>query len=253
MEEDGMIGARVLIVEDEVIVAEDLRRSLSASGYNVIGHAINGREAIQVARHLRPDVILMDVVLDGSTNGIQAARSIQQIIDTSIIYVTGQSSEMLLTDAVRSGAFGYIVKPFQTRQITSSIEIALHRRREARALETRARLDGESPSAGDEDESHSASLGQRLRALLEDEDAESLLRTSTSEATIDGLHITPREREIVLGLVCYRRLTRVADVLGISVHTARNHLKSVFRKLNVHSQDELLRYLLDEIAAAQSN
>jgi DNA-binding NarL/FixJ family response regulator len=251
--EDGMTGARVLIVEDEVIVAEDLRRSLSASGYDVIGHAINGREAIHVARHLRPDVILMDVVLDGSTNGIQAARSIQQIIDTSIIYVTGQSSETLLTDAVRSGAFGYIVKPFQTRQITSSIEIALHRRREARALEARARLDGEAAFASEEGEAHFASLGQRLRALLEDEDAESLLRSRTSEATIDGLRITRREREIVLGLVCYRRLARVADVLGISVHTARNHLKSVFRKLNVHSQDELLRYLLEEMVAARSN
>jgi DNA-binding CsgD family transcriptional regulator len=57
--------------------------------------------------------------------------------------------------------------------------------------------------------------------------------------------VTPREREIIRGLVCYRRVSTVADVLGISVHTARNHLKSIFRKLNLHSQDELLRFLLD--------
>lgn len=259
-----MTGARVLIVEDEVVVAEDLRRSLNASGYNVIGHAMNGREAIHVARHLRPDVVLMDVVLDGGTNGIHVARSIQRIVDTSIIYVTGQSSESLVSDAVRSGAFGYVVKPFQTSQITSSIEIALHRRREARALEERARLvdeksgrephatihadmwdDGKRPLAKDADEPPYTSIVQRLKALLEDGDAQSLL-SSTGEPTIDGLRITPREREIVCGLVCYRRLSRVAEVLGISVHTARNHLKSVFRKLNVHSQDELLRYLLDD-------
>ena len=62
---------------------------------------------------------------------------------------------------------------------------------------------------------------------------------------LQGLAVTPREKEIISGLVCYRRLSTVADVLGISVHTARNHLKSVFRKLNLHSQDELLQFILD--------
>jgi len=64
-------------------------------------------------------------------------------------------------------------------------------------------------------------------------------------AMLQGLAVTPREKEIISGLVCYRRLSTVADVLGISVHTARNHLKSVFRKLNLHSQDELLQFILD--------
>jgi DNA-binding NarL/FixJ family response regulator len=267
-----MTGARVLIVEDEVIVAEELRRSLMASGYDVIGHAMNGREALQVARRLHPDVVLMDLVLDGPENGIEVARSIQGIIETSIIYVTAQSSESVIAHAARSGAFGYVLKPFQTRQITSSIEIALHRQREVRTLQERARPvdeksapeprfhigsetghDGEAGTAKEEDETSFKSIGQRLRALLEDEDAESLLRNGRGEPTIERLCITPREREIVRTLICYRRLPRVADVLGISVHTARNHLKSVFRKLNVHSQDELLRYLRDEIAAAQSD
>jgi DNA-binding NarL/FixJ family response regulator len=233
--EGAMTRARVLIVEDEVIVAEDLRRSLNASGYDVIGHAMDGREAIDIARHLRPDVILMDVVLGGGTNGIQAARSIQRIIDTSIIYVTGQSNEALVSDAVRSGAFGYVVKPFQTCQITSSIKIALHRRREARALDERT------------------SMTRRLHALLPDEGARSSYGNNDASATIQALCVTPREKEVVRALICYRRLSRVADVLGISVHTARNHLKSVFRKLNLHSQDELLGYLLDETAPSQSN
>jgi DNA-binding NarL/FixJ family response regulator len=74
-------GARVLIVEDEVIVAEDLRRRLIASGYDVVGHAMNGREAVDVACHRYPEVILMDVKLDGPENGIEVARSIQRIID----------------------------------------------------------------------------------------------------------------------------------------------------------------------------
>src|SRR5688572_4633486 len=129
-----MTEARVLIVEDEVIVAEALRRTLQNSGYLVIGHAINGREAVQMARQLHPDVVLMDVMLAGPTDGIEAAQSIQRTIKTSIIYVTGQANGSVVNAAARSGALGYIVKPFQTQQLTSSIEIALHRRHDARAI-----------------------------------------------------------------------------------------------------------------------
>jgi DNA-binding NarL/FixJ family response regulator len=230
-----MSATRVLIVEDEVIVAESLRRNLEASGYEVIGHAMDGREAINLARLQHPDVVLMDVVLRGGTNGIEAARSIQRLVDTAIVYVTGHSNEALVSDAVRSGAFGYVLKPFQARQITSSITIALQRRSDVRALEERARLEQETPpanaSAGGVSISH---------------------RNDQAMAAIQSLSVTPREREVIQGLVRHRRVARVADVLGISVHTARNHLKSVFRKLNLHSQDELLGYLLDEDESSHS-
>jgi DNA-binding NarL/FixJ family response regulator len=230
-----MSATRVLIVEDEVIVAESLRRNLEASGYEVIGHAMDGREAINLARLQHPDVVLMDVVLRGGTNGIEAARSIQRLVDTAIVYVTGHSNEALVSDAVRSGAFGYVLKPFQARQITSSITIALQRRSDVRALEERARLEQETPpanaSAGGVSISH---------------------RNDQAMAAIQSLSVTPREREVIQGPVRHRRVARVADVLGISVHTARNHLKSVFRKLNLHSQDELLGYLLDEDESSHS-
>jgi DNA-binding NarL/FixJ family response regulator len=193
---------RVLIVEDEVIVAEALRRSLEASGYEVIGHAIDAREAIEMACQLRPDVVLMDIVLDGLTCGIEAALSIQRTIDTSIIYVTGQSDETVVRAAALSGAFGYIVKPFQAQQVTSSIAIALRRRHDARAM--------------------------------------------SEPTTINESGVTGREREVIRSFIRHRRVSRVAETLGISVHTARNHLKSVFRKLNLHSQDELLDLFLDD-------
>jgi len=251
---------RVMIVEDEVIVAEDMRRNLEASGYEVAGHAMDGREAVHMAQHLRPDVILMDIFLGGAVDGIDAARQIQRVIDTAIIYVSGHSNDSIVSDAVRSGASGYIVKPFQARQITSSIEIALHRRRE-RLLEQRAdhaapllpyaaagsvhaRGDASTGSADEVQPDHFTAMLQRLQALLVDEDVWSETREEAGAGT-RGLRVTPREKEIVRGLVCYRRVAKVAEVLGISVHTARNHLKSVFRKLDLHSQDELLRYLLE--------
>jgi DNA-binding NarL/FixJ family response regulator len=205
----------------------------------------------------------MDIVLGGRTNGIEAARSIQRVIDTSIIFVTGQSDEALVSAAARSGAAGYVVKPFQALQVTSSIKIALHRRNAMRARErpratptnaareTRRvaigrwhREDGQLARGGHE--SPFTSMVQRLRALLTDEEVWSSDQAAATRALPSGLCITQREREVILGLICYRRLTRVAEVLGISVHTVRNHLKSVFRKLNLHSQDELLEFLLNE-------
>jgi len=252
--------ARVLIVEDDVIVAEDLRQAVVASGFDVVAHAIDGHEAVQMARHLLPDVVLMDVYLDGPTSGIDAARAIQWEIDTSIIYVSASCDDAVLSDAVSSGAFGYIVKPFQSRQVAFSIKIALQRRHEARVLEERVRLvastlpvdgsdSGRSRDGGEESVNAGVRTGLsemvlRVQALLVDEHVWTDHTTDGSAPPV-ALGVTPREKEIIRGLICYRRLSKVAEVLGISVHTARNHLKSVFRKLDVHSQDDLIRFLLE--------
>jgi DNA-binding NarL/FixJ family response regulator len=230
--------AKVMIVEDEVIVAEDLRRNLHACGYDVPGYAVDGQEAVSMALRMMPDLILMDVFLGGDVDGIEAARTITQALDVSIIFVSGHSEDSLIDQAVQSGADGYIVKPFQLGQVTSAIKLALHRRR---VVQRR----GQSRLASDDDgrDEPFAAITQRLHALLTDDSVFDLAEKA------DGVPreqcVTPREREIIRGLVCYRRVSTVADVLGISVHTARNHLKSIFRKLNLHSQDELLRFLLD--------
>jgi DNA-binding NarL/FixJ family response regulator len=224
-----------MIVEDEVIVAEDLKRNLHACGYDVSGCAVNGQEAVEMALRTMPDLILMDVFLDGDCDGITAARSITQAIDASIIFVSGHSTDSLIDAAVNSGADGYVVKPFQMGQLTSAIKLALHRRLECQRT-------GQSRPAFTESgrDEPFAAMTQRLHALLTDD----RLWFDLADQVPRDQCVTPREREIIRGLVCYRRLSTVADVLGISVHTARNHLKSVFRKLNLHSQDELLRFLL---------
>jgi DNA-binding NarL/FixJ family response regulator len=257
-----MAEASVMIVEDEVIVAEDLRRNLEASGYEVVGQALDGPEAVQMAGHLRPTVVLMDIFLKGNKDGICAARAIQRLIDTSIIYVSAHSSDSLISDAVQSGAAGYIVKPFQARQITSAVEIALHRRKEARRFEQGIEAVGSArpPEVSDDSprsrnaadggmpQAHYAAL-QRLQTLIADEDLWSALTNGTVHSAQQPLRITSRESEVIRWLLCYRRPTQVAEVMGISVNTARKHLKSVFRKLNVHSQDELIRFLLDGVWA----
>jgi DNA-binding NarL/FixJ family response regulator len=226
-----------MIVEDEVIIAEGLRRALDASGYEVTGCASDGREAVEMAINFMPDVILMDVFLPGDIDGIAAARAIYNSMDVSIIYITGHSSDSLVDDAIRAGADGYVVKPFQLRQVTSAIKVAL-RHRKGDELPEFGR-----PTVDHERAEPFATVLKRLQAALDDN-----LPPSTTDGVPGGPSvpsITPREREVISGLVCYRRVSTVADVLGISVHTARNHLKSVFRKLNLHSQGELMRFLIE--------
>ena len=233
-----MAQAKVMIVEDEVIVAEDLRRNLRACGYDIPGYAVDSVEAVSLAQRTKPDLILMDVFLGGNCDAFAAARTITQSIGASIIFVSGHSADSVIDKAIQCGADGFIVKPFQLAQITSAIKLALHRRKGHRKGPSRvcsSRTSGDEPFAA---------ITQRLQVLLSDDSVWLDLADKT-----DGVPrqqcVTPREREIIRGLVCYRRVSTVANVLGISVHTARNHLKSILRKLDLHSQDELLRFLLE--------
>jgi DNA-binding NarL/FixJ family response regulator len=235
--------AKVMIVEDEVIVAEDLRRNLRACGYDIPGYAVDGREAVSMAKRTKPDLILMDVFLDGNCDGFAAARTITRVIGASIIFVSGHADDSLIDEAVQCGADGYILKPFQLGQVTSAIKLALHRRRAAQR-KGQSRVSSRQTSR---DEPFAA-ITQRLQVLLSDDSIWMDLADKPDGAPRQQC-VTPREREIIRGLVCYRRVSSVANVLGISVHTARNHLKSILRKLDLHSQDELLRFLLESDSA----
>jgi DNA-binding NarL/FixJ family response regulator len=229
-----MDPAKVMIVEDDVIVAEDLSRALRASGYDVPGYAISGDEAMDLARTVIPDVILMDVFLGEGLDGITVARSIGDCMDVSIVFITACSTESMVDAAVNAGADGFIVKPFQLRQVIAAIKVALQRREGRRTASKSSRTERMGPP-------FAAGL-QRVQALLSDDSVWTGGEPSLSR--LRGAGITPREKEIIRGLVSYRRLPAVAAELGISVHTARNHLKSIFQKLDVHSQDELLQCLM---------
>jgi len=229
--------AKVMIVEDDVIVAEDLSRALRASGYDVPGYAVSGDEALDLARTVTPDLILMDVFLSDGYDGITVARTITDWMDVPIVFITACSTEKMVEAAVSAGAAGYIVKPFQFRQVTAAIKVALQRREDRRRTAK--------PARAPETAGPFAARLQRAQALLSD-DAVWTVRGDALHGGPRGIRITRREKEIIRGLVCCRRLSTVAMELGISVHTARNHLKSIFHKLDVHSQDELLQCVMQD-------
>ncbi len=122
-----MSKTRVLIVEDEAIVAADLAAKLRRLDYEVVGTAAEGEKAVALVGSLSPQLVLMDIMLEGSMDGIEAAEAIRHRHDVPVIYLTAHSDASTLARAKRTGPFGYILKPFEERELASQIELAIYK------------------------------------------------------------------------------------------------------------------------------
>lgn len=118
---------RILPVDDEVIIATRLQELLVSIGYDVPDIAGSGEDAIGLAKTLKPDLIIMDIVMPGSMDGIAAAEKIRADLDIPVIFLTAYSDETHIARAKLSDPLGYILKPFDENQIKSAIELALHK------------------------------------------------------------------------------------------------------------------------------
>jgi two-component system response regulator AtoC len=124
------MSARILIVEDERITAEDLRETLTDLGYVVTASVSNGADAIAQAAENAPDVALMDVRIQGGLDGTETARILRERFNIPVIYLTAHADSSTVTRAKDAEPLGYITKPFQEAALHASIEIALHKHRE---------------------------------------------------------------------------------------------------------------------------
>ncbi len=127
----------ILIVEDEAIVAQDLKETVMRLGYRVLDIASEGAEAIAKTEALKPSLVVMDVSLRGEIDGIQTARLIQEKAYVPVIFLTGHSDPETLQRAVLTGPLGYILKPFQEVELRCAIEVAVHKHRAELALRER--------------------------------------------------------------------------------------------------------------------
>ncbi len=125
---------RILIVEDEAVVAENLEKVVTDCGYEVVGRAASADDAVNAAIELKPDLILMDIILLGEKTGIDASYKIKEKTDIPIIFLTAYSNLDLIDRAKSVEPYAYIVKPFQDRQLFASIEMALYKCRMERKL-----------------------------------------------------------------------------------------------------------------------
>jgi PAS domain S-box-containing protein len=122
-----MSQKRILVVEDEAIVAKNIERGLKKLGYAVPALASSGEEAIEKATSTRPDLILMDIKLRGEMTGIEAAIAIRRRLDIPVVYLTAYADDATLSEAKTTEPVGYLVKPFEMRELHSTIEMALYR------------------------------------------------------------------------------------------------------------------------------
>jgi two-component system cell cycle sensor histidine kinase/response regulator CckA len=122
-----MTRARIMVVEDESIVAEDMKAMLEGFGYGVPAVAFTGEEAVKKALDTQPDLVLMDVVLKGRMSGVEAVESIRSHCNIPVVYVTAYADEKTVRRAKVTEPFGYILKPFDARELQTTIEIALYK------------------------------------------------------------------------------------------------------------------------------
>ncbi|MBX3271217.1 MAG: DNA-binding response regulator [Sandaracinaceae bacterium] len=217
---------RILIVEDEPVVARDIEATLLAHGHEIVGIVSSALAALAIARHVPLDLVLVDIELAGGDDGVALAEA----LPAPVLFVSGHTDADTLRRLRGVGARGFVAKPFTARQLVASVELALsgpplaapHLERAHRALAQIARALSDAGLAP----ADPGAAGPARRAL-------------------PGLEaLSRREREVLELLLDHRRPPQIAKALCISPHTVRNHLKSIFQKLDVHSQAELLEKLV---------
>lgn len=129
-----MTPAKILIVEDNLIVARDIQQQLQRIGHSVVGVTARGEDAVELAVATTPDLVLMDIRLDGEMDGIEAAQKIRDQVQVPVVYLTAYADDQTLHRARSTEPFGYILKPFEDSQLRTAIEMALYKHRAEKQL-----------------------------------------------------------------------------------------------------------------------
>lgn len=242
-------GARIMIVEDERILALDLAETLDDLGYTVAGMASRGEEAIELARRLDPQLILMDVRLDGDVDGITAAETIRDEHDVPVVFLTAHADDDTLQRATSSDASAYLVKPFKPPDLRCVIEIALHKhaaelrlRENERWLEqTLQQRTAALEAANRELEAFNYSVAHDLRAPLRGIDSFSqlLIERYSQRLDTEGLAYLNRVRAAA------SRMSQLIDALLSLAQVGRSDMQPLDLDFS-----QLVQSVASEVAAA---
>ena len=127
---------KILVVEDEVLIAKNIAEILNELGYHVAACVLSGEDAVIYSEKLKPDLVLMDIKLQGKIGGIEAAETIIKNFSIPVIYLTAYSGNRELEKAKKTNPYGYIVKPFDKTNLYTSMEIALSKHRNEKKIIT---------------------------------------------------------------------------------------------------------------------
>jgi DNA-binding NarL/FixJ family response regulator len=201
------VTIRVLLADDHRMLREGLRRSLTEEGYDIVGEAENGEEAVRLASELRPEVVLMDVSMP-ELDGVGATKLIRQDPDgPQVIMLTMHADKEVLADAIRAGASGYLVKDCSTEEIASAVRMAMQ---------------------GD------TAISPQLAATMLDE----VRRLDLPDTVEDDRVVTKREEEVLQLIADGCSTPEVAEQLYISQKTVKNHLASIYQKLDARDRTQ---------------
>ena len=203
---------KVMIVEDEVIVARQLQKRLETMGYTVPAIASSGRRALKKIAEVRPNVVLMDIVLKGKMTGIEVAERVRTQFRIPVIFLTAYGDVKTVSQAKRTTPCGYLLKPFDSDTLRANIEIALYRQTQETAKRRRSRP-------------------QRCTV------AEAAMKLGQSKK------LTDRELDTLELLANGLSIITIATIQRRSTNTVKFHLRNTYRKLNVTGRSDLLRLL----------
>jgi two-component system, NarL family, response regulator DegU len=198
---------RLLLADDHRMLREGLRRSMTDEGFDVVGEATNGEEAVTMAAELAPDVVLMDVTMP-EMDGVEATREISANgTATRVVMLTMHADKEVLAEAIRAGASGYLVKDCSTDEVADAVRMA---------------ADGQT------------ALSPQLAATMLDE----VRRLDAPAATEDDRVVTRREEEVLQLIADGCSTQEVAEQLYISQKTVKNHLASIYQKLDARDRTQ---------------
>ncbi|WP_195210239.1 response regulator [Actinomarinicola tropica] len=201
------MSIRLMLADDHRMLREGLRRSMTEHGFDVVGEASDGAEAVDMAGELRPDVILMDVTMP-ELDGVEATRLVKAANPAvRVIMLTMHADQEVLAAAIRSGASGYLVKDCSTEEIADAI---------------RSAVSGET------------TLSPALAASMLDE----VRRLDAPHEAEEDRIVTKREEEVLQLIADGCSTPEVAERLYISQKTVKNHLASIYQKLDARDRTQ---------------
>lgn len=207
---------KVLIADDHEIVRRGLRALLEAErDCQVVGEAADGRQAVQMTKDLKPDVVVLDIGMP-SLNGLEATKQIlKERPDTKVLILTMHDADAVIREVIDAGARGYILKTDAGRDLATAVDMLRNNKTY-----------------------FTSRVAQMILAGFLNRDPH------PADAASDGVRLTPRQREIVQLLAEGKSSKEIAVALQLSVKTAETHRANIMRRLDCHSVSEVVRYAI---------
>lgn len=282
-----MNKARVIIVEDEWIIADDLEKRLVGMGYRVDAKAASGLKALDLIDHHKPDLVLMDIRLRGGMDGIEAAHIVRKQYQIPIVFLTAFSSTQLIERAKLAEPMGYLLKPVRSRELNTAIEIALHKSQVAsRTSRSREKLEDRI----DETTKDLEKVNSALKAMMDNREIEKraieqniflnikkhvfpyldelevrltninanlvkVIRTNLEQSVLTGsntlfaryLDLTPTEIKVADFIRVGKSTKEIASLMNIAPSTVSSYRNLIRKKMGLLNSHTNLRVYLNSL------